>query len=173
MSKKHATYPDLTAPNFFSTVSEATLREAILGITRLMDNDQESINFKLLLDMVENHPRILRYNLVENKTLVGINRHRLAEQDVLLKALRPIRDRELAHLDRKHINDPSVGITFQIPVKDLSRCTDVLSEILADFWRSFHGTPFPGFETEAMISRELESLWKTINDFSSKAKNDD
>jgi hypothetical protein len=123
--------------------------------------------------MVENHPRILRYNLVENETLVGINRHRLAEQDVLLKALRPIRDRELAHLDRKHINDPSAVVAIPIPIKDLYHCTDVLSEILADIWQAFHGTPFPGFETEAMVLRELESLWTTINNCSGKGENGD
>jgi hypothetical protein len=172
VSKMNAAYPDLITPNFFSIVSEATLREAILGITRLMDNDQESINFKLLLDMVENHPRIL-HNPVEDKTLVEINRRRLVGQDELLKSLRPIRDRELAHLDRKHINDPNAVAAIPIPIKDLYHCTEVLSEILADIWQAFHGTPFPGYEEEAMILRELESLRMTINNCLGKAENDD
>jgi hypothetical protein len=87
-----------------------------------------------------------------------------------LKALRPIRDRELAHLDRKHINDPQAVMPIPIPIQDLSQCTDVLSVILAETWQAFNGVQHPGFEEDAMILKDLETLWMIIGKYPEKAK---
>ena len=162
--------PIKIASNFFQTARKATFCEAVLGITRLSENDKEAINFKLLLDIVENHPRILPYNLVGMESLVAYQREKLASLDPILQTLRPIRDRELAHLDRKHINDPQVVTTNTVPISDLSHCTEILSQILAEIWQTFYGVPYPGFEDEALISKELEALWTIIEDHLEKAR---
>ncbi len=63
---------------FCSDISDAAWREAILGITRLTDDDPESINFKLLLNMAENHPRILRHSQIGPQEIIAISRDKLA-----------------------------------------------------------------------------------------------
>jgi len=150
------------APKFFQTASNAILHEAILGITRLTDENQESINFKLLLDMAENHPRLFKYSPVEVRTLVESNRLRLADLGMLLKGLRSLRDRKLAHLDRKQLNDPASVSPEPIQSKDLSHCVDVLTMILSDLWQAFYGSPFPEDREDSLISRELETLWMIV-----------
>jgi hypothetical protein len=156
-------------PSFFQTVSEASIREAILGITSLTDENQESINFKLLLDMAENHPRLLRHSQVEAKRLVESNRLRLSSLDPVLKAIRPVRDRELAHLDRKHLNDPAAISPDPIQDQDLSHCIDVLDMILSDIWQALLGVPFPDDQEPGQIMKELEALWKIIDKDMEKA----
>jgi hypothetical protein len=150
------------APKFFQTASNAILHEAILGITRLTDENQESINFKLLLDMAENHPRLFKYSPVEVRTLVESNRLKLANLGTLLKALRSLRDRELAHLDRKQLNDPGSVILEPIQSQNLSFCVDILTMILSDLWQAFYGSPFPEDREDSLISKELEALWMII-----------
>src|SRR3989304_206108 len=44
------------ATNFFLGTYYATLREAILSISKLVLADRESITFKYLIDHIENHP---------------------------------------------------------------------------------------------------------------------
>lgn len=164
-----SSYQFKIAPNFFTTASDATLRETILGITRLTDDDPESINFKLLLNMAENHPRILQNSSIDPRTLVETNRLRLANLDPLLKALRPIRDRELAHLDRKHVNDPSAVFPQSIQVQELAQCVDILTDILSDLWQALHGVPLAAHHEDDLIVKELESLWIIIEQSSEMA----
>jgi hypothetical protein len=150
------------APKFFQTTSDATLREAILGITRLTDENPESINFKLLLDMAENHPRLFRHSPVEARTLVESNRLRLANLDPILKALRPVRDRELAHLDRKHLNDPAVVSPEPIQLQDLFHCVDILNVILSDIWQALLDIQLPDYQDVDLLLKELDTLWMLI-----------
>ena len=157
-----------TTPNFFKTASNATLREAILGITCLTDENQESINFKLLLDMLENHPQLLKQSPVEARTLVESNRLRLASLDSLLKDLRQVRDRELAHLDRKHLSEPGV-LTFEpIEYQDLIHCMEILTVILSDIWQALLGVPLPEHREDGQILEELDTLWKMIETHTEK-----
>lgn len=164
-----SSYQFKIAPNFFTTASDATLRETILGITRLTDDDPESINFKLLLNMAGNHPRILQNSSIDPRTLVETNRLRLANLDPLLKALRPVRDRELAHLDRKHVNDPSAVFPQSIQVQELAQCVDILTDILSDLWQALHGVPLEAHHEDDLIVKELESLWIIIEQSSEMA----
>jgi hypothetical protein len=154
--------PFKIAPIFFQTTSNATLREAILGITRLTDENQESINFKLLLDMVENHPQLFKHSPVEARNLVEANRQKLASLEPLLKAMRPVRDRELAHLDRKHLNDPAVLFSEPLAYQDLSRCLEILAAILSDIWQALLGEPLPDNQETGQILNELEAFWEII-----------
>ncbi len=141
----------------------------MLGITSLTDESQESINFKLLLDMAENHPRLLKLSPIEARQLVEANRLRLASLDPVLKALRPVRDRELAHLDRKHLNDPYAGSPEPIQIRDLSHCLEVLNMILSDIWEALLAEPMPEDQETGRITKELETLWKIIDKDAKKA----
>jgi hypothetical protein len=162
----------MAAPNFFETSKKAALREALLGISRLTLDDRESISFKMLLDTIENHPQIFtkacKCSRSELRNLIEINRAILASEDPFLKALRSVRDRELAHLDRKQINAPHSVIPIPIPIQDISHCTDVLSVIMAEIWQAFYGVAHPGYEEDAMILKELETLWMIIENYSEK-----
>jgi hypothetical protein len=157
------------APLFFGTVREATLREAILGITSLTDENQESINFKLLLDMAENHPRLLKHGQIDVKALVESERLRLAGLYPVLKVLRPVRDCELAQLDRKHLNDPATVSPYPIQPQDLSHCVEVLYIILCDIWKALLGVPIPEDRETGQIFKELESLWNIVEKDTKKA----
>ena len=150
------------AARLFSTISDAVWREAILGITRLTDDDPESINFKMLLNMAENHPRILRHGQVGAREVVVTSQGKLASLDPVLKALRPVRDRELAHLDRKHLNDPAVLSPEVIKIQDISHCVDTLNMVLSDIWQALFGEPLPEDQESGQILDEMESLWKIL-----------
>jgi hypothetical protein len=155
---------------FFETSRKAALREAILGICRLTLGDKESIDFKMLLNYVENHPQIMMPSKEKCKELVNTNRARLMSLQPFIQSLRPIRDRELAHLDRKHLNDPSAIIPKPIIVKDLARSVDVLSLILSDIWQALNGEPLPESQDDVMILKELEMLWKMIEENTEKVE---
>jgi hypothetical protein len=151
-------------PAFFTTIGDAAWREAILGITRLTDDDPESINFKMLINMAENHPRVLRYSQVGARELVEINRLKLASLDPLLKSLRLVRDRALAHLDRKHLNDPVVVSPKVIPLQELAYCVNIFQTILSDIWLALQGEPMPQEQVNGQILKEMEALWMIIGE---------
>ncbi len=89
--------------------------------------------------MAENHPRLFKYSPVEMRSLVESNRLRLADLGMLLKGLRSLRDRKLAHLDRKQLNDPASVSPEPIQSQNLSHCVDILTMILSDLWQAFYG----------------------------------
>jgi hypothetical protein len=150
------------APKFFQIARIAVFHETILGIARLTDENQESINFKLLLDMVENHLQLFRDSSIDVRTLVENNRLRLAGLDTFLKGLRSLRDRELAHLDRKQLNDPTSINPEPIRSQNLSYCLDILTTILSDLWQAFNGSPLIADLEEFSIANELDTLWVII-----------
>jgi hypothetical protein len=162
LNDQTSTNPFKIAPKFFQAASDAAYRETILGFTRLTDENPESINFKLLLNMAENHPRLLRHSPVEVKTLVESNRRRLASLDPVLKALRPVRDHQLAHLDRKTLNNPAAVAPEPVQSQDLAQCVDILNLILSDIWQALLGEQLPEDAEADMLTQELDTLWLAL-----------
>ena len=123
----------------------------------------------MLLNMAENHPRVLRHSHGESRELVATSRGKLASLDPVLKAIRPVRDRELAHLDRKQLNDPTAVTPKAIRLQDLSHCVDILNMILSDIWLALFGEPLPEDQETGQILKEMETLWKILEKDTEKA----
>jgi hypothetical protein len=117
-------------------ISRASWRALLLGLAGLLSNDQESITVAYLIDLADNHPYgFNNLSPSEVKQLVLLVRNELHSIRDLEARLRSVRDRKLAHLDRKHINEPARMINRQIETSEIGTALEVVENIVDRFLR--------------------------------------
>ena len=115
----------------FSPIKEACWRALLIGLAGMLSTDQESITLNYLLDLADNHPH--DFDNVEPealKHLVARGRGELKAIGDLENRLRSLRDRRLAHLDRKQVNEPDGIGLGNIDVEELALGLAVVEEVL-------------------------------------------
>jgi hypothetical protein len=144
----------------YSPIKEACWRALLIGLAGMLSTDQESITLKYLLDLADNHP--YDFENVEPealKRLVARGRAELDAIEDLENRLRSLRDRRLAHLDRKYVNEPNRGDPGNIGVEGLAQGLVVVEKVLDSFARAF-GLDYDSFKRSkanyrASLSRAL------------------
>lgn len=153
-----------TSRTFFETALFAFRRVTILAISRLVENDAESITFNYLFDHIENHPRIFKHADKKGvKKLLTAQRIHFNKYSDLFESVRSLRDRELAHFDRKHINDPSAIIPKPIELLEIEQSLKVLLEIVNEITVAYNGTTLSFEWIEEFIRKDIEALFDAIN----------
>ena len=143
------------------SIFQSSWRSLLIGLAGMLSTDQESITLSYLLDLAENHPYDFKHatpDTVKNQTSAA--RDRLAEFTVLEQRLRIIRDRRLAHLDRKLINEPEVVNDF---VVSLDQCREILrsiEKIIEDLYAAFYGKHKDFDALKAAFTEGLEAIFK-------------
>jgi hypothetical protein len=98
---------------FFSQVYQSCLESTILGLSRLLVQNSDSINFDYLLNYVEqNIDCFPRVSSREVKFTIAKHRERLQNCASLILSIKDQRDKAIAHLDKKHVNNPNMVFKY-------------------------------------------------------------
>lgn len=97
---------------FFGITEESCIESAILALSRVIVSHDDSINIQYLLNYAEqNHQIFSRAGRQEIMDRVQQHREQLNAISSLIANIKEQRDRTVAHLDRKHITNPSAVYT--------------------------------------------------------------
>src|SRR5262249_13169084 len=120
-----------SARYFFARTYEACLRESLISFSKVVMADQDSINIEYLLNCALESPQAFsRITKGDLRKMVMRHRGQLNAFQPLFENVKVQRDRILAHLDRKHINNPSAVFAEPIDMTEVDRCFGVLLRIV-------------------------------------------
>ena len=133
-----------SARYFFVGVYYACLHEALLVLSKLIIEHEDSITLFYLLNQVTNNPHLLEYATLEDvKDAIGEHRKMLEDYAPLRETIRTQRNRVIAHLDRKNINDPSAILSAPVNMIELRDCYQELLKIV-NVYKGLYCTPKTG-----------------------------
>lgn len=100
-----------SARYFFISAYLSCTESAVLALSRLVIPNQDSINIEYLLNTAKHNSKVFS-NVGKEEVLKAILEHEQKLKTIasLMVSIKDHRDRTLAHLDRKHINDPAAII---------------------------------------------------------------
>ena len=124
------------------TVREACEREALLSLAKLVIAEGESISVDYLLNCALEVPSKAFPHASRETLEAAVLEHRgqLAGLARLSEELKARRDRMLAHLDRKHVNDPEVLPSGGVDLEAIGEGYEIVAEIIS-VYRGFFGMP--------------------------------
>jgi AbiU2 len=119
---------DLATP-FFVLTAIAHIEAAALHAAKLTDKQRDSINVTYLLNTIEANKKqnLFCDDWPKVKGAIESGRHRLQGIEQTVTRIKEKRDRDLAHLDRRHIN--ATRESQAIEVADLHQVFDAIDEI--------------------------------------------
>lgn len=132
----------VSGTTFIGTVHEACEREALLSLAKLLIAEAESISVDYLLNCALEVPGKVFPHASRVTLEAAVSRHRrqLAEREALRDDLKARRDRMLAHLDRKHVNDPEVLPSGAVDWEAIEAGFEIAGEII-NACRGYFGMP--------------------------------
>jgi len=137
----------------------ACLRETILSLCRVYFEDKDSITFHYLKNHLVYNRKFLGSLGEKNiTTIVEEIDHVVEKHAPLLKKLKPLRDKTLSHIDKKHINDPKVIVPESIDFDEIIVCIADFSELMiriSDMDSRFY---YPNINPRQIIQQEVENL---------------
>lgn len=93
---------------FFGIAEESCIESAFLALSRIIVPHDDSISIQYLLNYAEqNHQVFSRADRQLIMNYVGQHRQQLDSVSSLIANIKEQRDRTVAHLDRKHVTNPS------------------------------------------------------------------
>lgn len=120
------------ATMFFLMTAIAHIEAATLHAAKLVETQQDSVNITYLLNEIEaaRNQSFLRDSFTNVRPVVAAARSRLQHMQQTVIRIKDKRDRDLAHLDRSHIN--TADESQAIDAKDLYEVFDAVREIARD-----------------------------------------
>lgn len=145
---------------FFYGVYQAAVREAILTLSKLASEHRDSITVYYLFNLVEHNPSLFSSDSPESvRASVADHKARLDKYRPLIESVREQRDRVIAHLDRRHVNNPSDLFTHTEGVKltELGECMREVLDIL-NVYAGYYEREFRASYLEGFISGDVHIL---------------
>jgi hypothetical protein len=135
---------------FFSQVYQSCLESSILALSRLLVQNSDSINFDYLLECVKKNIDSFPHTSSEAvKFAIAQHREQLENYKSLILKIKNQRDKTIAHLDKKHVNN--LGLIFKYPPiseAEIEKIFDVLMEIINAY--GGYLTPSQGFHLDVL-----------------------
>jgi CRISPR/Cas system-associated endoribonuclease Cas2 len=151
---------------FFFTVYEAAVREAILALSKLTRIHRDSITVYYLFNLVEHNPRLLSSDSPESvRASVADHKGRLGKYGPLIESVREQRDRVVAHLDKRHVTNPSDLFAHPegVNLTELGECLREVLDIL-NIYAGYYGSEFRASHLESFISGDVDILLKWMRE---------
>ncbi len=141
--------------NFFQLTRKAHNDQFLLQLSKILDRHKDSINIFRLIKMMEKQP-----GLITDKSLdIDALRTKLSKKEEVLKRLRTLRDKKLAHIDEQfHIN-ANLRKSIHVYVGEARALLNDLAEILTEISVAHNGA-VPAFETIGID--DTSELLKTL-----------
>lgn len=124
--------PGMPGEPFFEVVEEACRREALLSLAKLLIAEGESISIDYLMNCALEVPSRVFHQATRDEIIESVreNRQQIEEMAPLAEQLKARRDRRLAHLDRKHINEPDAlefePLDMELVIKSFEKLGDII-----------------------------------------------
>jgi len=154
--------PTLFDTFYFSCLDQSALILSRMVVAKDEAKDDGSINLQYLANLAENNPSAFQYakpgeirNLVQEQTQL-FELHKSS-----IQILKDQRDQNLAHLDRRHVNDPKWReIETQIDLSQVEKLYQGLIGIMITYYRLFFdgelGFANWGIVTDAEVKNLIE-----------------
>jgi hypothetical protein len=99
---------------FLVSAYVSCVESALLGFSKLTSSKKDEVSVGYLLDMCDKEASAFtRVNQANVLSVVQEHQQRLVKLEPLVQQVKMWRDKAIAHLDRKHINDPSAIAKMQ------------------------------------------------------------
>jgi hypothetical protein len=151
----------------FNGVYLASVNEAVLALSRVVIEDESSITIHYLFNYAEHNPRLFSSQEIEDvRRSAETHKKRLQKYEQLIQSVKEQRDRVLAHLDKKHVNDPSALFSYPqgVNLTELGECLQELLDIF-NFYAGYYDRGFdPGHLKEA-ISGDVDVLLRWMKEY--------
>ena len=155
----------MKASYFFFGVYQAAVCEAILALARIMKEHPDSITIHYLFNLLENNPRLFSPDSPESVgQAVAAHRVQLKKYELLIESVCEQRDRVGAHLDRKHVNNPSDLFVHPqgVNLPELGECLREILDVL-NFYAGYYGNEFNPSNLESAIVGDVDILLKWMS----------
>jgi len=151
------------ASNLLSGSYYATIRESILAMSKILLMDRESICMEYLFNYAEQNTREFpNASSEEIRELINSSRDEFHTFDSLVNQIQHLRDTELAHMDKRQINNPNLIIPVPIEFNNLENCMALLIEILNRF-HTLNRSPLVIFEDYyELASQDIDRIFSTL-----------
>lgn len=147
---------------FFFAVYQAAVSEAILALSRILKEHKDSITIHYLFNLAENEPRLFSSDSPETvRSSVAAHRARLEEYGPLIDSVIEQRDRVGAHLDRRHVNNPSdlFAHPHGVNLTEVGECLREVLDIL-NLYARYYGKEFRASHLERAVAGDVDILLK-------------
>lgn len=117
---------------FFVSVWVSCIETTLLGFSKLMAIKKKEVSIDYLLNMCVAKPREFT-SVSQTDMLQTTKRHReqIEELNLLIQQVKMWRDKAIAHLDRKYINDPSTFAEMQpVDMEEIGKSFLLMQEII-------------------------------------------
>ena len=162
--------PTLFDTFYFSCLDQSALILSRMVVAKEDAKDDESINLKYLANLAENNPSAFQ------NAKPGEVRDLMQEQTQLfelhkssIQILKEQRDQNLAHLDRRHVNDPKWRETqTQIDFSQTEKLYQDLIGIMVTYYRLFFGGKLGFANWDTVTNTEVQNLIEYYEAYQSK-----
>jgi len=150
--------PTLFDTFYWSCLDQSALILSRLIVTKLKNAD--SINIPYLLKQAQANPELFYYaESGEIENIVGKHRELIESYKSVIDVLEEQRDRNLAHLDRKHVNRPDWHENqTKLDLDRIEQLFKDLIDVMNDYHRLFFGGEFNFDKWQATSIEEVELL---------------
>ena len=154
---------------YFSCLDQASLILSRLVIARTRDDD--SINLQYLANQAGNKPSLFRYAKAGELRNLAHEQERLFElHRPLIDLLKDQRDQNIAHLDRRHVNDPDWRRSqAQIDFAQAAKLYQDLIGVMTTYFRLYYGKELEFEDWETILESEFQALIDFYEAYRSKA----
>ncbi|MBE0682983.1 MAG: hypothetical protein IH589_13810 [Anaerolineales bacterium] len=163
-------------PTIFDTFYFSCLDQSALILSRIVlakedSEDDVSINLRYLANQAENNQSKFKYarpgeikNLLEKQAQV------FERYKPLISILKDQRDQNLAHLDRRHVNDPDWRKNqIQLDLSQVERFYQDLIGIMTIYFELFFGSELKYADWESITRAEVKNLIEYYEAYQSNA----
>ena len=161
-------------PTLFDTFYWSCLDQAGLILSRIVIakvKDDDSVNVSYLLGYARNNPELFHFAKPgEVEKLVKTHLALLESYKSDIGILEDQRDRNLAHLDRKHVNQPDWRENqTQLDLDRVEQLYRDLISMMATYHRLFYGGEIDFGDWQTISKEEVETLINFFEAYQSKA----
>jgi hypothetical protein len=154
----------ISARSFFTGVYEACERESILSLTKLTHKNEKSITMDTLLNIATVTPKVFKY-ATSDMVVELIKQHQelKAELQSLISNATTQRDWTIAHLDKKHINQPDIINSHGINMTALGNGFDELAKLINTYRIYLKNGEYSFKRTKEEIQHDVAYLMDIMN----------
>jgi hypothetical protein len=163
-------------PTLFDTFYLSCLDQSALILSRMVvakedSEDDESINFQYLANQAENNPSSFKFaNPDDVKNLIEKQAQLFELYKPLIAILKNQRDQNLAHLDRRHINNPDWRKKqTQLDLSQVEKLYQDLISIMTAYHGLYYGGELSFVDWESVTKVEVKNLIDYYESYQSKA----
>jgi hypothetical protein len=141
---------------------QACLKDTLLTLARLVIEHKDSITFFYLFAQAQHSPQLFEFAEPDQVRAVATQHKRTIQDHELVPTIKVLRDKVLAHFDRKHINDPSAITSAPVDMIEVERCYEELLHILNVYKRYYEDSELYLGLTEEAVRDDVDHLAELI-----------